>query len=63
MKTTNFDSQTINFSHLDQAWDLFPFSCSNGYYFLWNSQLSAPKEKRKKQRDAREYISNSYKGQ
>jgi hypothetical protein len=38
------DHSVLNFTHLRNAWDLFPYSCSSGYYFLWNSQLDAPKE-------------------
>lgn len=48
------EPQTIDFAHLDQTWDFFPFSCSSGYYFLWNSQLHAPKIGPEK--DAREYV-------
>jgi len=40
------EDSVINFSHLGGAMDFFPFSCLNGYYFLWNSQLDAPKEAR-----------------
>lgn len=38
------ESVGINFSNLSEAYDLFPFSCSNGYYFLWNMRLPAPSE-------------------
>ena len=40
------ESAVINFSHIGDARDLFPYSCLNGYYFLWNSELDAPKEKK-----------------
>ncbi len=42
----------LDFAHLDEDWDLFPFSCSSGYYFLWNCRLSAPAKERKDDPDA-----------
>lgn len=35
----------INFSHLEEEFNFFPCSCISGFYFLWNSRLSAPVQK------------------
>lgn len=32
----------LNFSHLEEETDFFPYNCANGFYFLWNSRLSSP---------------------
>jgi hypothetical protein len=41
--TTHCESVGINFTDLCEEWELFPFCCINGYYFLWNVRLPAAK--------------------
>jgi hypothetical protein len=41
---TACESAGINFSNLTQELDVFPFSCSNGYYLLWDVRLPASEE-------------------